>query len=89
MEIPEATVDDLTKRLRRVEGQIRGIQQMIADERDCRDIVTQMSAASRALDQAGFLLVASGLTWCLAHPEESAAEGYAIEDVQKMFMKLA
>jgi DNA-binding FrmR family transcriptional regulator len=89
MEIPEHTVADLTKRLRRVEGQIRGIQQMLVDERDCRDVVTQISAASRALDQAGFLLVASGLTWCLAHPEESAAEGYAIEDVQKMFMKLA
>lgn len=89
MEIPEDTIADLMKRLRRVEGQIRGIQQMLVDERDCRDIVTQMSAASRALDQAGFLLVASGLTWCLAHPEESAAEGYAVEDVQKMFMKLA
>jgi DNA-binding FrmR family transcriptional regulator len=89
MEIPEDTIADLTKRLRRVEGQIRGIQQMLVDERDCRDVVTQMSAASRALNQAGFLLVASGLTWCLAHPEESAAEGYAVEDVQKMFMKLA
>jgi DNA-binding FrmR family transcriptional regulator len=48
-----------------------------------------MSAASKALDQAGFLLVASGLSWCLANPEASATEGYAIEDVQKMFMKLA
>ena len=89
MEIPETTVTDLTRRLRRVEGQLRGIQQMLAEERDCRDIVTQMSAASKALDQAGFLLVASGLTWCIAHPEESAAEGYALDDVKKMFMKLA
>ena len=89
MDIPEDTVTDLTRRLRRVEGQIRGIQQMLAEARDCRDIVTQMSAASKALDQAGFLLVASGLTWCLSNPEQSAAEGYAIEDVQKMFMKLA
>ena len=89
MEIPENTVADLTRRLRRVEGQLRGIQQMLVEERDCRDIVTQMSAASKALDQAGFLLVASGLTWCIAHPEESATQGYAVEDVQKMFMKLA
>jgi DNA-binding FrmR family transcriptional regulator len=89
MDISEETVGDLTRRLRRVEGQIRGVQQMLADGRDCRDIVTQLSAASKALDQAGFLLVASGLTWCLANPEESAAEGYALEDVQKMFMKLA
>ena len=89
MDIPEETVADLTRRLRRAEGQIRGIQQMLADGRDCRDIVTQMSAASKALDQAGFLLVASGLTWCLNHPEESAAEGYSLDDVQRMFMKLA
>ena len=61
----------------------------MTEARDCRDIVIQMSAASKALDQAGFLLVASGLTWCIAYPDESAAEGYALEDVQKMFMKLA
>jgi DNA-binding FrmR family transcriptional regulator len=89
MEIPAEALADVTRRLRRVEGQLRGIQQMLADGRDCRDVVTQMSAASKALDQAGFLLVASGLSWCLAHPDESAAEGYSIDDVQKMFMKLA
>ncbi len=89
MDIPEETVADLTRRLRRVEGQIRGVQQMLADGRDCRDIVTQISAASKALEQAGFLLVASGLTWCIAHPEESVAEGYGLDDVRRMFMKLA
>ena len=51
MEIPENTVADLTRRLRRVEGQLRGIQQMLADDRDCRDIVTQMSAASAPINQ--------------------------------------
>ncbi len=89
MDIPEDTIADLNRRLRRVEGQIRGVQQMLADNRDCRDIVTQISAASKAIDQAGFLLVASGLTWCISNPEESAAEGYAVDDVQRMFMKLA
>jgi len=54
MEIPETTIADLIRRLRRLEGQIRGIQQMLTDERDCRDVVTQISAASKALDQAGF-----------------------------------
>ena len=89
MEIPEDTIDDLVKRLRRVEGQVRGLQQMLVDGRDCRDVVTQISAASRALDQAGFVLVAAGLTWCLANPEQSRAEGYDVADVQKMFTKLA
>ena len=89
MDLPEDTIDDLLKRLRRIEGQIRGIQQMLVDGRECRDIVTQISAASKAIDQAGFKLVASGLTYCLDNPEQAASEGYDIDDVQKMFMKLA
>ncbi len=89
MDIPEPTIQDILNRLRRVEGQIRGIQQMLVDKRECRDVVTQISAASKALDQAGFKLVASGLAYCVNDPERAAQEGYAIEDVQKMFMKLA
>ena len=89
VELPEETIADLTKRLRRAEGQVRGVQQMLAEGRDCRDIVTQLSAATKALEQAGFLLVAAGLTWCVSDPERAAAEGYALADVQKMFMKLA
>ena len=89
MELPEDTIADLIRRLRRVEGQVRGIQQMLSEGRDCRDVVTQMSAANKALEQAGFTLVAAGLTWCLEDPERSAAEGYDIADVQKMFTKLA
>ena len=56
MELTEDTVADLTKRLRRAEGQVRGVQQMLAEGRDCRDIVTQLSAVTKALDQAGFLI---------------------------------
>ncbi len=89
MDLPEETISDLIRRLRRVEGQVRGIQQMLAEDRDCRDIVTQLSAANKALEQAGFVLVAAGLTWCLEDPERSAAEGYELADVQKMFTKLA
>lgn len=89
MELPEETVADLQRRLRRIEGQVRGIQQMLGEQRDCRDVVTQISAANKALEQAGFVLVAAGLTWCLSDPERSAAEGYALADVQKMFTKLA
>jgi DNA-binding FrmR family transcriptional regulator len=89
MEFSADTVDDVTKRLRRVEGQVRGIQQMLAEGRDCRDVVTQISAANKALEQAGFVLVAAGLRWCLEDPERSRAEGYDIGDVQKMFTKLA
>jgi DNA-binding FrmR family transcriptional regulator len=89
MELPESTISDLQRRLRKVEGQVRGVHQMIADGRDCREVVTQIAAANKALEQAGFLLVSAGLTWCLEDPERSAAAGYDVGDVQKMFLKLA
>lgn len=89
MDLPEQTIDDLVKRLRRVEGQVRGIQQMLADGRECRDVVTQISAANKALEQAGFLLVASGLAYCLAEPDAAAKDGYDVDVVQKLFMKIA
>jgi DNA-binding FrmR family transcriptional regulator len=82
MELPEETAADIRRRLRRVEGQVRGIQQMLDEHRDCRDVVTQISAASKAL-------VAAGLRYCVADPEHSSAEGYDIESVQKMFLRLA
>ena len=89
MELPEATIDDLTRRLHRVAGQVRGIEQMLADKRDCREVVTQVSAAAKALEQVGFLVVAAGLEQCVADPEAAAARGYALADVQRMFLKLA
>jgi DNA-binding FrmR family transcriptional regulator len=89
MELDPEDVAALQKRLRRIEGQVRGLQQMLSDERDCRDIVTQIAATNKALEQVGFLLVSAGLTWCLEDPKRSAAAGYDIADVQKMFLKLA
>jgi len=89
VELPQETVDDLTKRLRRAEGQIRGVQQMLAEGRDCREVAQQLAAATKAMQRTGFLLVTAGLTWCLSDPDRSAAEGYDVEDVQKMFLSLS
>ena len=88
MELPEATIDDLQKRLRRIEGQVRGIQAMLTDGRECSDVVTQIAAAAKAMEQVGFKLVASGLTYCLNNPDEAAKSGYDLERVEKMFMKI-
>ena len=89
MELPTEVVDDLRKRLRRVAGQVQGVERMLDEGRECRDVVSQLSAARKALEQVGFKLVSSGLVYCLENPEESAAGGYPIEEVQRMFMKLA
>ena len=89
MELPDEIVEDLRKRLRRVEGQVRGIEAMLAEGRECRDVVTQLSAATKALEQVGFRLIASGLTYCIEHPDDAAASGYPLDEVQRMFTKLA
>ena len=89
MEIPDEVVAELRKRLRRVEGQVRGVETMLAEGRECRDVVTQLSAATKALEQVGFRLVASGLVFCLQNPEESEAAGYDLDEVQRLFTKLA
>jgi DNA-binding FrmR family transcriptional regulator len=89
VQLPDEVVDDVRKRLRRVAGQVQGVERMLAEGRECRDVVSQLSAASKALDQAGFKLIASGLTYCLDNPDEAAADGYPLETVERMFMKLA
>src|SRR5271157_5544311 len=89
VQLPEEVVEDVRKRLHRVAGQIEGVERMLDDGRECRDVVTQISAATKALEQAGFRLVAAGLTYCLANPEEAETDGYPLEEVQRMFMKLA
>ncbi|MGZ4712224.1 MAG: metal-sensitive transcriptional regulator [Acidimicrobiia bacterium] len=89
MELDANDIAEMQRRLRRIEGQVRGVQQMLTDQRDCRDVVTQIAAANKALEQVGFLLVSAGLTWCLEDPKRLAAAGYDVADVQKMFLKLA
>ena len=89
MKIDDTVKADLRTRLRRIEGQVRGIQKMLDEERECRDIVTQIAAVTKAMEQVGFRMLASGLTNCLQNPDESAAAGYSIEDVEKMFLKLS
>lgn len=89
MELPEEVVADLRHRLRRVGGQIAGIERMLDEGRQCRDVLTQISAANRALEQTGFKLLSAGLAYCLSNPEEAAAAGYPIEEIERLFLKLA
>ncbi|MEU5838939.1 metal-sensitive transcriptional regulator [Streptomyces diacarni] len=78
-------------RLRRAQGQIAGVIKMIEDGRDCEEVVTQLAAASRALDKAGFAIIATGLQRCLADAD-SAAAGDRDEmraRLEKLFLSLA
>jgi DNA-binding FrmR family transcriptional regulator len=89
MEMPEEVISDVRKRLRRAAGQVQAVERMLVEGRECREVVMQISAATKALEQAGFKLIAAGLTYCVERPEEAKADGYALEDVERMFLKLA
>lgn len=89
MDLPDDLIVDVQKRLRKVAGQVQGIERMLDEGRDCRDVVNQIAAANKALEQAGFKLVSAGLTYCLSDPERAEADGYPIHEVEKMFLRLA
>ncbi|MFC8226777.1 metal-sensitive transcriptional regulator [Streptomyces sp. NPDC057287] len=77
-------------RLRRAQGQIAGVIRMIEEGRDCEDVVTQLAAASRALDRAGFSIIASGLEQCLADEEQTPADKDRMRArLEKLFLSLA
>lgn len=64
----------IINRLRRVEGQLRGIQKMIAEEKDCVNIVTQLSAVRSGIDRTMGIIVAENLKQCFEHPNDNPEE---------------
>lgn len=89
MELPEELLDDARKRLRRAAGQVQAVERMLEEGRDCREVITQLAAATRALEQTGFRIVAAGLEYCLSDPDNAADEGYTLEDIEKLFLRIS
>ena len=88
MDIPVDDRDDIIKRLRRIEGQVRGLQNMVKEGRDCNDTLTQFAAANRALSRAGFKFLSATMEQCRLHPDEADESGYTHEMLEKMFLRL-
>jgi DNA-binding FrmR family transcriptional regulator len=79
-------IEPVANRLKRARGQIDGVLRMLEEGRDCGDIVTQLAAASKAIDRAGFALISAGLEQCIAGDEDATAARARLE---KMFLSLA
>ena len=88
MRLEETEIHDVLTRLRRVEGQIRGIQGMLEEGRDCSDVITQFSASMRALEHAGYKYFAATMAMCATDPERATIEGYDPVRLEKLFMQL-
>ncbi|MEC5424872.1 metal-sensing transcriptional repressor [Virgibacillus sp. C22-A2] len=80
----------LVNRLKRIEGQVRGIQKMVEEDRYCVDILVQISAINAALKKAGFSVAERHTKHCVSHAVKSGEGDAAIEelmDVMKQFSK--
>ena len=85
MQLDPAELKPVVNRLKRAQGQLAAVTRMLEEGRDCRDIVTQLSAVSKALDKAGFAIIATGLEQCMSR-EDGAMDK---KDLEKLFLSLA
>ncbi len=77
----------VVNRLKRAQGQLAAVIAAVEDDAQCRDVVQQLAAVSKALDRAGFLVISTALRDCLAAPD---AEGTTSPDeLEKLFLSLA
>ena len=81
MQFPPEVSSDVIKRLRRLEGQVRGLQRLVDEGAECREIVTQLAAAKGALDRVGFKLMSAAMT------DQSIETDN--EELEKLFLKLS
>ena len=98
MQLPAEDLTTILNRLRRAEGQLGGVIRMLEEGRDCQDVVKVLAAVSKALDRAGFAVVASGLRQCLSAPpagegdkpaDPNAGGSADLAMLEKLFLALA
>ncbi len=87
MELPANDTTPILNRLRRAEGQLGAVIRMLEEGRECQDVVTQLAAVSKALDKAGFAIIASGLRQCVTEPEKAGTPDLVA--LEKLFLALA
>lgn len=85
--IPADEAKRIANRLRRAQGQLGAVLAMVESDRDCRDIITQLSAVSSAVDRAGFAIIASAMKECLREDADDSA--LEVAQLEKMFLSLS
>jgi len=79
---------DILNRLKRTEGQLRGIQKMIEDEKECVDVITQLSAVSSSVNRIMGIIVAENLKNCLENPDsDTETQKQKIDQAVQLIVK--
>lgn len=89
MQLDPDEMTSVTHRLKRAQGQLAGVIRMLDEGRDCEDVVTQLSAVSRALDRAGFAIIASGMKQCMKPGADGSEATLDVAKLEKLFLSLA
>lgn len=84
---PRPARDQLVVRLRRAEGQLRGVQRMLEEDADCQQVLTQLAAVKAAVDQVGLHLISERLRSCVASGENDC--GQAFDEGIQTFLRFA
>lgn len=87
MELDLTQMTPVVNRIKRAQGQLGGVLRLLEEGRDCEEVVTQLAAVSKALDRAGFAIVASGLQQCLAAGDD--IDSVDVKKMEKLFLSLA
>jgi len=86
-ELGPDTVENILKRLRRIEGQVRGLQKMVAKGRPCDEVLTQMTATKKAMEAAANLILQEFLNVCAAEVSEGRIDPKKPEEIANMLKK--
>ncbi|MCE1248932.1 MAG: metal-sensitive transcriptional regulator [Firmicutes bacterium] len=82
--------EDIILRLKKIEGQIRGLQRIVNEERDCTDVITQLLAAGKALDKVTIMVASRSIKQCFSEDENSGESNEKkIESAVSLILKLA
>ena len=87
MELDPTQMTPVSNRIKRAQGQLAGVLRLLEEGRECEDVVTQLAAVSKALDRAGFAIVASGMQQCLTQGD--GLDGIDVKKMEKLFLSLA
>lgn len=87
MELDAADLGPAINRIKRAQGQLAGVLRLMEEGRDCEDVVTQLAAVSKALDRAGYAIIATGMKQCLA--DDQSGEQLDLDKMERLFLSLA
>jgi len=81
-------IKQLTDRLRRIEGQARGIQRMLEEGRSCEEIVTQLSALRNAVNKVAAQVIVENLEACISDENPEMDPMDALQEAKRLFLRL-